>query len=136
MILRPLVKIKVMGKVLKVGDKEFPIEVRSEYTSEDHEHTDRQRCFGPDGLETDSFIDMLGRLTGLQNPSVLLSCGPESLADGHVSRRYPLTSTYEHTLHSCNYYFRDESRRNRSGRILIAANGRSSLSSTSPTLPT
>ena len=103
MILRPLAKIKVRGMVLKVGEKEFPFEVRHEYVSEDHEHYDRERCFSPDGHETNSYIDMLGHLSGLQNPSILLSCGPGT----YVPSGYLLTDTYEYTLHSCNYYFRD-----------------------------
>lgn len=104
MILRPLVKIEVRGMILTIGDKEFPIEIRSEYVSDNHEQPDRQRCFGPDGLQTDDLIDMLGLLTGLEHPSILLSCGPEP----NIPPGYLITDTYHYTLHGCDYYFRDE----------------------------
>jgi hypothetical protein len=112
MILRPLAKIEVIGEVLKAGDKEFQLELRLEYIFEDKEKPERERCFGPDGLETDSHIEMLGRLSGLQNPGSLLhqvrdSPTSEWYSPG-VPRGYLLTRTYEYTLRSCNYYFRDE----------------------------
>src|SRR5579864_5412167 len=111
MILRPLAKLRCIGKLLKINGKEISLETRLEYVKEDDEQPDRQRCFGPDGLETDSELKML-ELLGVRNPYVTEHRRTDDEKNGEWY--FPagpadasLTHTYEYTLRGCNYYFRD-----------------------------
>src|SRR5207237_1402348 len=109
MILRPLAKIKCRGSLLHISGKEILLETRLEYVKEDDDRPERERCFGPDGLEAKHETEML-ELLGVRNPWVKESgtlggkqatyfpCGPTDTV---------LVPVYECILRSCNYYFRD-----------------------------
>src|SRR5438874_9348609 len=110
MILRPLAKIHSTGWLLKIGDREIPFETREEYLDENDDSPERERCIGPDGLEAEhetAFLEQFGipypynRETGMvDGKEVTFFCaGPPDAM---------LIPVYECTLHSCNYYFRDE----------------------------